>query len=223
MNLEKFYDEIRDTFTLTDENVRGFDFILRYAEYEYKPHLDELAYILATAWHETAHRMQPIAEYGKGRGRKYGKSTPPFGKVYYGRGYVQLTWDYNYKKAGDKLGVDFLRYPEKVMEPEHAVKILFVGMQQGWFTGKKLRDYLDNVDENDKEDLREFTNARRIINGTDKQVMIGQYALVFEKALRAAGYGEKQTAPEKKKPEPSEKKPTLVDAILAILKAIFKK
>jgi hypothetical protein len=35
--------------------------------------------------------MQPIEEYGKGRGMPYGKPDPTTGQVYYGRGFVQLT------------------------------------------------------------------------------------------------------------------------------------
>lgn len=193
MDKKKFYDVIRETFTLTSENVRGFDFVLDSAR-KYKVPLHELAYILATAWHETAHRMQPIAEYGKGKGRKYGVKGK-YGQVPYGRGYVQLTWDYNYEKADKKLGLNgsLLKNFDLAIVPSIAVQILFVGMKEGWFTGKSLKDYIDNVDEDDKEDLREFSNARRIINGTDKQVLIGTYALVFEKALKASGYAVKAT------------------------------
>lgn len=199
MNKKIFYDNIRDNFTLTNTNVAGFDFILDEAE-KRGIQLDYLAYILATTWHETAATMQPIREYGKGKGRKYGKPTGKYNNVYYGRGYVQLTWDYNYEKAAKKLGVDFYRYPDKVMEPRYAVEILFVGMLEGWFTGKALKDYIDGLDEPDSEDLREFTNARRIINGTDKQVKIGKEALIFEKALRKAGYGTVKTVEEVKEP-----------------------
>ena len=36
------------------------------------------------------------------------------GKTYHGRGPMQLSWNYNYKPAGDALGVDLLSYPEEV-------------------------------------------------------------------------------------------------------------
>lgn len=189
MTMDKavFYDKIRGTFSLTSKNVDGFDFIIDEGARRNAP-LNDLAYILATTWWETAHTMQPIEEYGKGKGRAYGSKDPSSGKVYFGRGYVQLTWKANYKKAGDKLGVDFVNNPELVMKPEHAVKILFDGMYEGWFTGKTIRDYIDLLDEDYAEDLREFSNARRIINGTDKQVIIGQLAISLEGALRASGY-----------------------------------
>jgi putative chitinase len=51
-----------------------------------------VAYALATAYCETSRTMQPIAEYGNGRGRRYGVAAGPCGQIYYGRGLVQLTW-----------------------------------------------------------------------------------------------------------------------------------
>lgn len=204
MDLKKFYEVVRKTITLTDQNVKGFDFILNFAEKQDKTNLWDLAYILATTFHETAHTMQPIAEYGKGKGRKYGIKGK-YGQVPYGRGYVQLTWDYNYEKADKELKLNgaLLKDFDLAMKPEIAVHILFAGMKKGWFTGKSLKDFIDNIDEGDKEDQREFANARRIINGTDKQILISQYALLFEKALKNAGYGLKAT--EKPVDEPSVK------------------
>lgn len=140
----------------------------------------ETAYVLATAFHESARTMKPVREYG---GEAYLKKKKYY--PYVGMGYVQLTWDYNYKKASDKLGVDFLKNPKLLLEPEYAVPILVIGMVEGWFTGKSLKSYIDGIDEDDKEDLREFSNARRIINGTDKQVLIGKIALEYEIALKA--------------------------------------
>jgi len=114
-----------------------------------------LAYILATVWHETAKTMLPIEEYGKGKGKKYEG-------LYYGRGYVQLTWLENYKKATAKnnKGWNFILHPELMLKPECAIWVCFEGMKHGWFTGKKLSDYFNN----EKTDP---VNARRIINGTD--------------------------------------------------------
>jgi len=190
MILKKFYDTIRDTIPLTNQNVAGFDLIIQEGRNRKVP-LHFLAYILATAYHETAATMQPVREYGS---EKYLKSKKYY--PYVGMGYVQLTWKKNYEKASKVLGVDFVKSPKLLLDPQYALPILFVGMEEGWFTGKKLSDYIDNVDEDDKEDLREFSNARRIVNGTDKQVLIGQYALVFEKALRASGYGDTPEVPD---------------------------
>ena len=148
--------------------------------------ITEAAYMLATAYHETAHTMQPIEEYGKGRGRDYGKrlkmNRQPYSAslpIYYGRGYVQLTWYENYDKAGRLLKLDLLRQPELALQADVAAKIMREGMFEGWFTGKKLGEYVG---------LRtaDYVSARRIINGMDKAQFIAGYAVVFELALRKA-------------------------------------
>ena len=234
MNNEKFYDSIRKTITLTNENVRGFEFLLQEAESRKIP-LHKLAYILATTYHETAARMQPIAEYGKGKGRPYG-ARGKYGQAQYGRGYVQLTWDANYEKADRELrmGGALLKNFDKALEPQYAAPILFAGMEHGWFTGKKLDDFIDSIDESDEEDGREFEGARRIINGVDKKQLISKYALLFEKGLKAAGYGHRATekpvqpipdvpavqVPEKPK---ASQGPSLGQIIRSIILALFRR
>jgi hypothetical protein len=142
-----------------------------------------LAYALATTHHETGRTMQPIEEWGKGANRPYGKrikmnrqpytDTPA---VFYGRGYVQLTWYENYDKAGRKLGVDFLHNPELVMVPETAARIMFDGMAEGWFTGLRFSSFIDGS-------RCDYIGARRIINGLDKAQLIAGYAQVYADAL----------------------------------------
>lgn len=188
MDKKQFYDSVRPLFKgkLRPAQVEGMEFILAEAD-KRKVNNEYLAYILATTFWETAHTMQPVREYGGERYLRKKKYWP-----YVGMGYVQLTWLYNYKKATQYfrkvlgIDVDFVKDPELLLKPEYAVIILFEGMEQGWFTNKSLSDYLDGVDEADKEDLREFANARRIINGTDKQVEIGKIALVFEAAIQVS-------------------------------------
>lgn len=138
---------------------------------------NQAAYVLATSYHESAHTMKPIAEMGSQAYLHSRKYWP-----YIGRGYVQLTWSYNYKKAGDKLGVDFLTHPELLMQAQYAVPILVEGMKEGWFTGKKLSDYID-LQHSD------FLNARREINLMDKASLIAGYATAYDNDLKAAGYG----------------------------------
>ncbi len=167
---------------LSREQFKGCKALLAVWQRDYSHHpVGCLAYGMATAYHETAHTMQPIREYGRGRGRKYGRRVGPWHQVYYGRGYVQLTWLGNYRKAGHKLGHGdaFARHPDKVMEPEIAAQILFRGSIEGWFTGKKFSDYITDR-------RRSYRGARRIINGTDKAGLIAGYAEEFEDALAAA-------------------------------------
>ncbi len=183
INKTTFFDQVRKDFgSLTQSQVDGFNAILDNTPVDMMP--EQLAYCLATAWHETAATMQPIEEYGKGKNRTYGSKVKLSGKpytdtnnIFYGRGLVQLTWYENYEKAGKKLGADFIQDPAGVMVPANAVRIMFAGMQEGWFTGKKLSNYINSqgVD---------FINARRIINSTDKAELIAGYAGKFLGALK---------------------------------------
>lgn len=138
-----------------------------------------LAYALATTFHETARTMQPIEEYGKGRGHKYGLPMPPHGLVYYGRGFVQLTWDFNYRTLGDRIGVDLIGNPALAMVPETAAKILFTGMIEGLFSRKKLGDYFAPT-------IEDWVGARHIINGQDRADAIAGYGKAFVHCLAAA-------------------------------------
>jgi putative chitinase len=52
-----------------------------------------------------------------------GSSSYGGGKRYKGRGYIQLTHDYNYKIYGQKLGIDLLNKPELARDGEIAAKI----------------------------------------------------------------------------------------------------
>lgn len=182
-----FFDSVRKTPplgpTLTPDEVSGCEAIL--AACEGWP-VSWAAYALATATHETAGTLRPIAEYGKGHGRPYGVSTRPDGQVAYGRGYVQLTWDANYEKADKELGLDgrLIANYELALDPDIAARILRGGMEVGWFTGKGLATYLPPT-----ATLAQFTDARRIINGTDKAELIAGYAVNFQTALQAGGWG----------------------------------
>lgn len=119
-----------------------------------------LAYMLATAKWETAHTMKPIEEIGKGRRRPYGVPTVD-GRVFYGRGYVQLTWATNYAKMAALTGTDLVEHPELALDPKIAAIILFEGMKGGLFTGVGLPRYFSDA-------VDDPVNARRIINGTDR-------------------------------------------------------
>lgn len=178
---------------------------------------NQAAYCLATTWHESAHTMKPVREYG---GETYLKGKPYYPFV--GMGYVQLTWKANYEKASGKVGVDLVANPQLALDPKYAAPILVIGMKEGWFTGKKLSDYID-LQHSD------FTNARRIVNGTDQASLIAGYATTYDKLLVADGYG---VGPSSPPPEPAPQASVTPAAtakgtnpfwaaLFAILKAIF--
>lgn len=136
-----------------------------------------IAYALATIKHETADTFLPITERGsksyfnKYNGRRdLGNTQAGDGYRYRGRGYVQITGRTNYTKYG------IANEPDAALDPAVAFRILTHGMHKGTFTGKKLRDYIN-------DDKKDYTNARRIINGTDKAALIAGYAKKFESVL----------------------------------------
>jgi|SRR5215218_1498143 len=192
INRAAFFAAVRKHFgALNQSQVDGFSAILDVWEKSYtaRTPLTQLAYCLATAWHETARTMQPIREYGHGKGRKYG--VPVKGRVYYGRGLVQLTWDYNYEKATAelrKLGLlkpteSFVTDPDLVMRPDLAIAIMLEGMERGWFTGKSLDQRIDAKVDGDEH--ADFVRGRAIINGTDKAEAIAKHGDAFLAALKA--------------------------------------
>lgn len=142
-----------------------------------------LAYGLATAWHEA--RLNPIAEWGKGAGKPYGKPGK-YNQAQYGRGLVQLTWDANYEWADRALDLQgaLLRDFDLALDPAHATAILVKGMETGAFTGRRLASYLPGL----QGTHRQFVNARRIINGTDRAALIADHAIKFQSAILAGGW-----------------------------------
>lgn len=181
INRESFFLSIRGSLFKTgikQKQVEGIGALLDRWEASGFTDLRWLAYMLATTYHETAKTMQPIEEYGKGKGRKYGTPDPVTNFIYYGRGFVQLTWKANYKTMGALLGKPLVDNPDLAMELDTATQILFKGMIKGLFTGKKLSHYFDT-------DTEDWVNARRIINGTDCAELIAGYGKKFFKALTA--------------------------------------
>lgn len=140
-----------------------------------------LAYMLATAFHETAATMQPVREafWLSENWRKKHLSYYP----YYGRGYVQLTHQGNYKKAGDDIGVDLVDNPDLAMDPGNAAHVMFVGMTEGWFRSDSHgRHTLSRYFSNDVDDP---VGARNIINGKETKIVGGKETTV---AAIIAGY-----------------------------------
>jgi putative chitinase len=183
-----FFDSVRASLfngSLADSQVEGLTTLLDYAE-EIGCDDRHLAYILATTYHETAQTMQPIAEYGKGQGKKYGVPDPQTGQTYYGRGYVQLTWRDNYQKQDDKLrlGGSLVRQADLAMDPDIAIQILFKGMYDGDFTGVGLPKFIMCTDPS--SDTTDFYNARKIVNGLDCASQIQGYAQKFADAITHA-------------------------------------
>lgn len=191
-NTEKFFGLYRLQYpklTITAAAIVGLDTLLNaiIADTEITS-ITWAAYMLATVKHECANTWRAIEEYGKGVGHDYGKAvliadpTDATGKKkisnsYYGRGFVQLTWEDNYKGMDEALGLsgtDSLHlYPAHALDSKIAYKIMSYGMRNGSFTGKKLSDYITSSS-------ADYKGARRIINGQDQAQLIKNYAEDFE-------------------------------------------
>ena len=197
-----FFDEYQKRFTKLTyaeknalENI--FTGIEEYCENDksYVCSLKKIAYMLATAKHETGHTFEPITE--KGSMSYFNKYDPVLantperrkraidmentqkgdGYKYRGRGYVQLTWKKNYRKSGEYLKKDLVNNPELALDQKNATKIMIYGMETGMFTTKKISSYIS-------EDSADYLNARRVINGMDKAATIAGYASKLEECLR---------------------------------------
>lgn len=147
---------------------------------------NQIAYVLATAQHECSNLGKvngkngyfiPITEFGG-----------PFRyDPYRGRGLVQLTWEFNYRRYQQLTGQPLLQdYTLMIKDYGLSCFVLVHGSRTGTFTGKKLSDYIGpgRVD---------FIGARRIINGTDRAAKIAGYAREWVRKL--PGYMNGVSAP----------------------------
>lgn len=185
--------------TATANRKRGFNAIFDAWDADPKSdRLEWLAYLLATAWHETGAQMLPVREgfaktdagavkavtaYCKKEGIKNYAERAANGKSYYGRGYVQLTHAANYRSLGKELGVgdDLVDEPDKVLNEATGAKILKLGLTKGKFrpAAGKLKDYFDGAS-------KKWSGARALVNGDGKKngAMVGDYGKAFFKALK---------------------------------------
>lgn len=174
------------------------------------------AYMLATTLHETAGTFRAIHEYGDRAyfikrygsqtrvGKELGNDTPEDGANYAGRGDVQVTGENNYEMLEKVLPQEYpdviARFeartgrkfdltvgdqpndssdPDNLLDPEIAYCAMSYGMRKGAFTGVGLKKYIH-------DDVCDYVNARRIINGTDCAEKIAGYARNIEAALSAS-------------------------------------
>jgi putative chitinase len=191
-NREKFFHEYRAAFgPLTQSRVDAIEVLLQQIEQDAEwlntdTHRHQLAYCFATFKWETAHTISPIDEYGSDDyfnskygpdtsvGQDLGNTEEGDGARFHGRGYVQLTGRSNYTKAGGILGIDLVGNPARAKEPAIAYRIAGEGMRQGWFTGKKLGQFIKDGAPPDYE------NARTIVNDHDHADDIADIAGRFD-------------------------------------------
>jgi hypothetical protein len=91
-----------------------------------------------------------------------GKPKDKRGLPYFGRGLIQITWKENYKKYGDKIGVNLVDKPERIFIPENSynVAVAFLSEKKG-SSKKSTFDWLDEGN---------LTQARKSVNGGTKKL-----------------------------------------------------
>ncbi|MGJ7497177.1 glycoside hydrolase family 19 protein [Variovorax sp. RT4R15] len=76
-------------------------------------------------------KIYPRAFKSAADAEPFARNPQALGKLlyqgYWGRGFIQLTWEKNYRAAGDALGFDYINQPSLVLEPQHAA------LTAGWF------------------------------------------------------------------------------------------
>lgn len=146
------------------------------------------AYALATVHRECGPDFKIRSESGAAQyfakyepdtkiGDALGNTAPGDGYLYRGRGYVQLTGRRNYRQFSARLSVDLLSNPDLALDPDHAYRILSMGMTRGLFTGVGFSRFIS-------DQICDYVQARKIINGTDHAETIAEDAVKFERAWR---------------------------------------
>ena len=189
MNRADFYKTVRLRLgPLSQSQVGGIETLLNAITGQ---PLSWQAYMLATAWHETAQTMQPVREafnLSEAWRKKNLRYWP-----WYGRGYVQTTWERNYARldaeaaaAGLTKPGDILANPDLAMRPDIAAFALRRGMEEGWYDaqGKTMAQRLPMAGVATRT---QYINARYLVNIQDKADLIEDYAQAFERALRDGG------------------------------------
>jgi len=208
--VEKFFNTIRETIfggKLSQWQVDGIHrLLIAWAKYG-DGNIQRGAKVFATATWETGRTMQPVKETQRGSvvpsdttvqarlDKAWAEGKLPWVKKnywkdgYFGRGDVQLTHETNYAGPArvavlKEFGVDILTHPELALRGDISAFILVRGCLEGWFTGKKLSDYIDDLDEPDAQDHEEYMEARRVVNGRDRAREIADLAIKWERAFK---------------------------------------
>lgn len=189
MNRDDFYKTVSLRLgPLSQSQVDGIETLLDAIDGQ---PLSWQAYMLATAWHETAQTMQPVREafqLSEAWRQKNLRYYP-----WYGRGYVQTTWERNYARldaeaaaAGLTKAGDILANPDLAMRPDIAAFALRRGLEEGWYDaqGKTMAQRLPMQGVATRA---QYINARYLVNVQDKADLIEGYAQAFERALRDGG------------------------------------
>lgn len=209
MDHAKFFAAVRSPLfggRLSSNQVNGIEAIL--TAWKAKPFDPRwLAYMLATAFHETDNTMCAISENLNYSAQGLLATFPKYFTLAQASAYARQPqrianrayagrmgngdeasgdgWRYRGRGLVQITGRDnYAKYgiaddPDKALDPAKAVDIMFDGMVNGRFTGRTLSDFFTAT-------ASDWTGARKIINGTDRAADIALYAKKFLAAIEAA-------------------------------------
>lgn len=209
INRKFFFDRVRVHLYkhgLDQDAVDGHTAILDRWEKDIPKDDDRwLAYMLATAYHETGRRMQPVEENLNYSAKRLLEVFPKYfqsaeeAAAYAGKPERIANRVYaNRLGNGDEKSGDGWRYrgrglvqitgkanyhkfkvagtPADALDVDIALTMLFEGMIKGFYTRFALKNFLDGPKE-------EWVEARQIINGFDRAQDIADYARHYYSAI----------------------------------------
>ena len=203
-----FFAHVRQTLgrgTLSSAQVEGLNRLLdAFAARRDLFDPRQQAYVLATAWHETGGRMQPVAEnlnysargliatfqnrFSAEEAKAYARQPQRIANRVYasriGNGDEASGDGWRFRGRGLVQITGRRNYrifgiesaPEKALDPETATRILINGMVSGAFSGARLSDYF-------RPGREDWLKARAIVNGRDKADLVAGYGRVFAEGL----------------------------------------
>lgn len=218
LHLPTFYEYARRApfgGRLSQTQVDGLERLLAACEADGVTDDRQIAYVLASVFHETGARMQPVRETfatsdaqavrrldaAMAAGRLRQVSRPYWRAGWFGRGDIQVTHERNYRKIWAALGLPLDTPADRMLEPGISARTAIIGMRDGLFTGHALDRYF-----NDQKDDPE--GARKIVNGTDKASLIAGYHRAFLDSIKAA---RARAASEARRPVPPAPAPVVPD------------
>lgn len=163
----------------------------------------QIAYVLATAQHESRDFAAPEEDWG----RKQAVDLRYFGgEEYFGRGFAHLTHVNNYERLGEALGIgrELVEHPERAAQADIATKVLVVGMRDGLF-GARLSDNV-NANHADYRQARASVNGGELNNGSPYPDAIATRATEWESQV--AGLVQRVQQPGFQMPVPTPQAPT---------------
>jgi putative chitinase len=141
-----------------------------------------VAALMAQIAHETSQMSKsteigPDSYFDRYDGRKdLGNVRPGDGRRYRGRGWIQLTGRYNYRKAGEALGIDLENNPEKAADPDIAMDVAI------WYFESRVMNRISNP-----QDIKRITKA--VNGGFNGYQDRRQYFNIYAQALNTSGAG----------------------------------